>query len=194
VSFSPGESIEIREMLDGKIWTVRPVTVVKDAADELVTYLAPDTVTRYPRGVEKGQVVLDMWRSGRWELGTARWWGPGVLRLTRPGDHFDVWAFRRDDGSLSHWYVNVGEPFRRAPHGFDTMDEILDVIVASDLSTWRWKDDWELALAVELGYYSERRAAAIRATATSVIKAVEDGKPPWDVSWAAWEPPTIAST
>lgn len=190
--FPLGEQVQIREVLDGKVWTVRPVTVVRDTDEELVTYLAPGTTTQYPVGVEKGEVVLDMWRTGTWELGPLTSWGPGILRLTTPGAGFDVWAFWRDeDHTLSHWYVNVGEPFRRTPLGFDTMDQVLDVIVEPDLSAWRWKDDWELALAVDLGVYSEAQAAAIEETARAVIEAIEAGRPPWDTSWADWHPSSL---
>jgi len=37
VTFRAGERIEIREVLAGKIWTVRPVTVVRDSQTEIVT-------------------------------------------------------------------------------------------------------------------------------------------------------------
>jgi len=145
--------------------------------------LAPVTVTTYPVGVEKGEVVLDMRRTERWELGELTTWGPGILRITAPGAGFDVWAFWHGDRRLSHWYVNVGEPFRRTPTGFDTMDQILDVIVEPDLSCWRWKDDWELDLAVEMGVRTLAEAGAIRETALEVIRGVEAGNPPWSTSW-----------
>ncbi len=45
--FKPGERIEIRELLHGRVWTLRPVTVVEDGTEHVLTWLAPGTVTNY---------------------------------------------------------------------------------------------------------------------------------------------------
>jgi len=66
--FQPGETITIREVLNGKVWTVRPVIVAQDTTDQLVSYLAPGTLIDYPVGVEHGEKCFAMWLSGDWEL------------------------------------------------------------------------------------------------------------------------------
>jgi hypothetical protein len=35
--FLPGERIAIREVLRGKVWTVRPVIVIEDTEEQLVS-------------------------------------------------------------------------------------------------------------------------------------------------------------
>lgn len=40
----------IAEVLDGDVWTVRPVTVIADSVDLIALWLAPGTITRYPVG------------------------------------------------------------------------------------------------------------------------------------------------
>ena len=70
------------------------------------------------------------------------------------------------------------------------MDELLDVIVEPDPSGWRWKDDGEHDLTVEVGC-TVSRARAIRATALEVIRGVEAGNPPWSTSWADLHPSAL---
>ena len=48
--FEPGTRVVIAEVLDGDVWTVRPVTVVADRPEVIALWLAPGTITRYPTG------------------------------------------------------------------------------------------------------------------------------------------------
>jgi Protein of unknown function (DUF402) len=54
---------------------------------------------------------------------------------------YAVWHGEGPD--LDGWYVNLQEPFRRTARGIDTMDSVLDIVVARD-GAWRWKDAEEL--------------------------------------------------
>lgn len=74
------------------------------------------------------------------------------------------------------------------------MDQVLDILVARDLSSWQWKDGEEFDYAQQTGFFTPARAAEIRETGLDIIKAVEAGQPPWDQSWAAWSPDTGNST
>ena len=53
--FLPGDRVEIREILNERIWTVRPVTVIEDSEDQFVSYLATGTLIDYPVDVEHGE-------------------------------------------------------------------------------------------------------------------------------------------
>ncbi|HWD09657.1 MAG TPA: hypothetical protein VHA57_11255 [Actinomycetota bacterium] len=53
--FNSGDTAAVIEVLHGRIWTVRPVTVIKDAADEIALWLAPGQMTRYPSGRQHGR-------------------------------------------------------------------------------------------------------------------------------------------
>jgi hypothetical protein len=160
--------------------------VIKDSPDEVALWLAPDTITRYPTGPQHGIHTVQHWISGDWDLIDRVWGPPGTLRLSRPGDAFEVWVA---PGDGSPWYVNLQEPLRRVRAGFVTMDQVLDILVARDLTWWRWKDEEEFDYAQQTGFFTAARAAEIRETGLGIIKAVEAGRPPWDPSWGAWSPP-----
>ena len=127
--FTPGETVVVAEVMNGKVWTVRPVTVIKDTADEIALWLAAGTLIRYPSGPQHGEHTVRQWIAGEWELRERRWDPPGKLRITRPGDAFDVWGSpgMHDDGTP--WYVNLQDPLRRVGAGFTTMDHLLDLLV-----------------------------------------------------------------
>jgi Protein of unknown function (DUF402) len=193
--FAPGATIELREVFRGKLWTSRPVTVVRDDDDEVVLQLRVGTTYQYPAGPQHGEHTLRAWLRGEWELTERDWEGVDVLRIARPGAPFDVWVVpgeRADGGDPSWrdgwyagaWYVNLQEPLRRTETGFDTMDHVLDLVVARDLSAWSYKDEAEFARAVELGVFSPAEAAQIRSDAEHVVGLIRDGNPPWNLEWA----------
>lgn len=64
----PGDRVEIREILNERNWTVRPVTVIEDSEDQFVSYLAPGTLIDCPVDVEHGKKCFNMWLTGKWEL------------------------------------------------------------------------------------------------------------------------------
>jgi predicted RNA-binding protein associated with RNAse of E/G family len=81
------------------------------------------------------------------------------------------------------WYVNLQAPVRMHGAFVDTTDQALDVLAFSD-GTWRWKDEDELAEAVELGIWTESEAARIRAEGERVL-----AEPPWPTGYEDWRPP-----
>jgi hypothetical protein len=86
-----------------------------------------------------------------------RWEGHGVLQLQRPGEMHAVWVFwHGPDREFRGWYVNLQEPFRHTPLGFDTQDRELDLVVAPD-GSWRYKDEEELAGWMERGRWTVSR-------------------------------------
>jgi predicted RNA-binding protein associated with RNAse of E/G family len=188
--FSPGEVVEIREVRDAKIWTVRPVTVVEDTDEAFVSYLAPGTLCQYPVGVTHGEKCFQMWLSGEWELEKKVFNPPGVLRIAPTGAPFEVFASVDSAIGVTRWYVNFQEPLRRRAHGFDTMDETLDLIVSSDLTTWHRDDEDELELAAAMGVYSEDDVRRLVATCVTLEDQLARGAVPWDLRWSTWVPHT----
>jgi hypothetical protein len=104
------------------------------------------------------------------------WRPPGLLTLTRPGAAHSTSLL--EEG----WYVNLQEPLRRTSLGFDTRDQLLDLVRSRD-GRWRWKDEHELEQAVREGYVPTDEAAAIRAEGERVIAA-----DPFPTGWEGWEP------
>lgn len=191
--FAPGERVVIREVLRGKVWTSRPVTVVEDSRAQFVSYLAPGTIIEYPVGVSHGRVTFDMWCSGEWELGDKVFSPPGMLRIAPARAPFEVFAPVTPGAGVLSWYVNLQRPLCRTPVGFDTMDETLDLLVSADFADWERKDADELALAVQMGVYDDAEAARITRSCELIEKALGRGEVPWDRSWRDWRPSRLMS-
>jgi len=189
--FLPGERVVIREVLNGKVWTVRPVTVIEDSEDQFVSYLAPGTLIDFPVDVEHGAKCFSMWLSGEWELDKKEFYAPGMLRIAPHGRPFEVFATVIPKEGVTSWYVNLQEPLRRQPHGFDTMDETLDLVVSRDFASWHRRDEDELKMAVAMGFYGQKDAERLLETCSMVEEQLANGIVPWDRSWYDWSPAAL---
>ncbi len=87
------------------------------------------------------------------------------------------------------WYVHLQEPLRRTKIGFDTMDQMLDIVISPDCSSWYWKDEDEFNEAVAIGVYSPEQAHSIRAEGERVIGLLNANASPFCDGWADWTPP-----
>jgi len=106
----------------------------------------------------------------------------GQLRVTHSDQPYSVFLFTNHDASFRGWYVNLERPQQRSDLGFDYEDELLDVWTALG-SDPELLDEDELEEAVERGFVSAERAAAIRAAAERVL-----AEPPWPTGWEDWRP------
>lgn len=188
-TFAPGESVVIREVLNNQVWTVRPVTVIEDTDIHFASWLAPGTLIDYPVGVEHGEKCISMWLSGEWTLEPKVFLPPGMLRIAQFGAPFEVFATMKPEGGVASWYVNFQQPLVRTSIGFDTMDEILDLEVRGDFSSWARKDSDELELAVRMGYIDNAAANRLSDACTAVEESLSRAVVPWDKRCANWEPP-----
>jgi uncharacterized protein DUF402 len=180
--FSTGEAVVWRIVWHGRVWWAVPVTVVEDG-EIVALYVAPGTLFK------AGQVLGgDPRLPTEWRL-VDRVWENHVLQLTRPGEAHSVWALRPSaTEQLAYWYVNLQDPLTRTSIGFDTRDNMLDVVVEPDLSAWRWKDERDVEAAVRTGLLSRREAGAVRREGERVVGLIEAGTPPFDPGWATWRP------
>lgn len=171
--------------------TVRPMRVVRDDVDGLVAWLAPGTPVLRPvlaDGRELRSVPAhDMFRSGR-AVGRSTWQGPGVLKVAPTGRPWSVWLFWAHDWSFRGWYVNLEDPHERDADRIVTQDHVLDLWVTPD-RTVRWKDEGELAAAVETGRWSTENADRFRADAREVERLVGVWGRPFSEGWEDWRPP-----
>jgi len=181
--WSEGEVILRREVLnDGRPWMEGAVIVVRDDEELLATYIAEGAPFHFPAGRWPTVSGLHPWH------GKQCWLGHGVLMLQRPGEAHAVWVFwqgaRRD---FAGWYVNIQEPFRRTPHGYDTQDLELDIWVPKE-GSWRWKDDELLEERVREGRFTPAQVTAVRAEGRRVVAELDAGRRWWDSAWADWRP------
>jgi len=171
-------------MWQGRIWEARPEIVVQDSPELLAFYMPPGTLLKETsvKRLEPTGAVRKAWR-----LNDVTWRFGGKLRLSVPGRAYSVILLRNSDGSPHEWYINLEQPLQRTEIGFDYADEVLDVIVAPDLSRWRWEDEDELAEVVSAGLFSEKHAIALHAEGRAAVAALQSGKSVFS-GWENWRP------
>ncbi|GAA3887692.1 DUF402 domain-containing protein [Saccharothrix violaceirubra] len=177
--FAPGDVALRREVLHGKPWLVTPTRVIVDEPDLLVVFVVPGTHFGFPTHH----------RPHPWQVkGSTHWRGNGKLQLHRPGDAYSVDLFwggeeRRFEG----WYLNLQDPFRRTPFGFDTLDHELDYWVLPD-GAWEDKDRVEFEAQVVDGKYTAEQGAEIRAVGVAIEEMLNARTQWWAPEWAEFEP------
>ena len=184
-SWQPGNHVVLREIWRGQVRSGRPYTVVEDTPSRLVLYAKAGV--RWMRPVQPDGTPLRM-RGPSWtlreEVSTQE-----SLRIISPGSrHSTLLFWTAGFQELLQWYVNLEEPLVRTPIGFDYLDQLLDIVVAADLSEWTWKDEDEFEATVAQGMLSAEEADVIRAEGERVIEALEAGRPPFNEPWDRWRP------
>jgi hypothetical protein len=69
------------------------------------------------------------------------------------------------------------------------MDQMLDIVISPDRSSWHWKDEDEFSEAEKIGVYSSAKAQSIRAEGKRVIGMLNDNASPFCDGWENWNPP-----
>jgi hypothetical protein len=185
--WEPGAHILLRSIWQGWLWFAFPAIVVHDQPDLIALWTPAGTRFAGGLGLDGRPTRLPLPDMRHTELVIR---DAGVLRLARPGAAHDVWVRWSPDGAtLLDWKVNLQEPLRRGPLGFDTCDHFLDLMIAPDLSSWHWKDADELDEAVGLGRFSAKQADEIRAEGDRALEAVQTRGWPYADGWETWAPP-----
>ncbi|HLI51752.1 MAG TPA: DUF402 domain-containing protein [Thermomicrobiaceae bacterium] len=167
-----------------------PLRVVRDDDDLIALYICPGNRGKMRKGERGGPRGRDMLPGG-WagDHEDVTWHTNRALFLCRPGDAYSVGLFRRDsDGKFLYWYINLQAPLRRTRLGFDTLDHVLDVVVAPDLSSWTWKDEDEFTWYQEVGLLTPEEAIAIRAEGERAIEVMNRRESPYCDGWEHWRP------
>jgi hypothetical protein len=167
-----------------------PVTVVRDAADVLVAWVAPGTWRLrgvLPDGGELRSIpAVEAFRAER-AVRRDRWLGNGILKIAPTSEPWSVWCFWNDDWSFRGWYVNLEDPHQRDDVSVATQDHVLDLWVEPDRAV-RWKDEDELEAAVAAGRYSAEQAASFRDDARRVESIIAAWASPFADGWERWRP------
>lgn len=182
-----GETVVLRGILNGTLWYAGPAIVVEDSPSLIALYWQAGTIGKLPK---QRPTAHDLMASKQFELVDTAWQATDILVLALPGAAHSVYAMW-DAGHTRFrcWYINLQAPLRRSSVGFDTMDYLLDVVVAPDRQTWQWKDEDEFAQAQSLGRFSASEAAAIRAEAQRAVALLQAEQSPYRPSWQTWRPP-----
>lgn len=108
------------------------------------------------------------------------WTGTSTLRLLDEHHWSSVWwFFDGTSGAFLGWYVNLEIPLGRTAEGVERCDGVLDIWVEPD-RTWQWKDEDELAAAIDAGRLSLGQVASLRAEGLRVAALAEAGLFPFD--------------
>lgn len=171
---------------DGHFRVGRPLRVVENGPEWLVTHLAEGTVVAEPeladgRGL-RGAPLSERWTHPRVTVYRA-WSRADVLMLFPRNRPFSLWLFR-EQGTFAGWYVNLEEQHVYGDHLISTQDDILDIWVPAETGEPEWKDEDELASAITAGRITAEQAAAIRAEGERVW-----AERPWPTGWEEWVPP-----
>ena len=97
--------------------------------------------------------------------------------------------FGAGEGRFRGWKVDMSAPHRRTELGFDTTDDVLDIIVRPDLS-WYMKDDEDLVRYTAMGVHTQDEADRIRELCRGVGPLIEARESPFDDEWTEWRPDT----
>jgi hypothetical protein len=188
MTWSSGDAVAWRSVKDGTVRTAMPLVVVRDAADLIALYRPVGSVYKRrtgDRGGPGGRLMLH-WDGGHEDV---TWSRNRVLVLHRPGAAHTLHLFWDDaTEAFLGWYINLEAPWRRTAIGFDTLEQLLDVVLEPDLSAWKLKDEDELEWAVGRGEFTPDEATAIRAEATRAIDLVLRSVPPYGLEWMSWRP------
>ena len=189
---SSGDPALLRYVHEARVSRIFPVVVVDDDDASTQLFIASGTAIRARANLDGSPVARELPYRERfalpWRLADASWSGHHVLMLTPAGAAHSFWAHWNDAWHFEGWYVNLQEPLRRTRFGWDTADEVLDVVVEPDLAGWRWKDEDELEDAIAIGRFDEAKAAAVRREGERALATLEARAWPFDRDWSAWRP------
>jgi hypothetical protein len=184
--WDPGDIIVVRGVLKGKLWWACPAYVVQDTHALLALFWPIGTPTRSP--VKRPTVRDEL--DNRIELEERNWMDNDVLSLNKKrAAHSIELMWEAGTHKFRFWYVHLQEPLRRTSIGFDTMDQMLDIVINPDRTYWRWKDEDEFSEAEAMGVYSHAKVASIRAEGERVIAMMRGNASPFCAGWENWTPP-----
>ena len=183
--WEPGKVIVMREIWRNKVYSVIPLRVVQDSTNWSAHYLPPQTRCLWPHTLEGETIRLPI---DEWVLYGQAWSSSDVLYLIKPGAGYTVIAFWDHEFAFDHWKINLEEPMRRTQHGFDYMDQTLDIIISADRSSWRWKDEDEVLEAQARGIFTAEQVSELYQRGERIIQAMQNNASPFNGGWENWKP------
>jgi len=167
------------------VWYARPATVVRDDPNLTMLHVHPHAVAKEPVDAAGRSLRIP---TDRWMLRDAERGDSWNLSFAFPDTPYSVILGYEPTDGLREYYVNLQTPLVRTDTGFDTVEHILDVRIPPDRSSWAWKDEDELAEAVERGLFTEEDVAWFRYWGERAVEHVLLREPPFDADWSAWQP------
>lgn len=108
--------------------------------------------------------------------------------LIVPGEAFSTYImWKTGTKNLDCLYVNLQDPIRRTPIGFDTMDHTLDIIISPDMSEWEWKDEDEFLEAQKVGFYSKEQVSEVYNESEKAVRLITSERRSLYEEWKNWQ-------
>lgn len=182
--WNSGDVVAVREVLRGKIYSALAMRVVEDTENFSVLYVSPRTRVYWPHKPNGGAVRIP---PAEWILIEEPWPFDDALYFIQPGAGYTISAYW-NSMTFDHWKINLEEPMRRTELGFDYMDQLLDIIVSADRSTWQWKDEDETEEAQARGIFTPEFVHELYQRGELAVRMLQSQQPPFDRDWRKWKP------
>ena len=168
-----------------KVYWAFPTIVVQDSPDLIVLYMPAGVLGK---DTDHKPTTKELLSLDEIKIADYQWKRTDVLMLIVPGEAFSTYImWEAGTKNLDCWYVNLQEPIRRTSIGFDTMDNMLDVVISPDMSEWHWKDDDEFAAAQKIGFYSAEKAHEIWAEGERAVQLITKERRDLYKKWEMWQ-------
>ena len=182
--WSAGENATLRGV-GGKVFWAYPTIVVQDSPDLIVLYMPAGVLGK---DTDHRPAPQELFSPEKINIVDCQWERTDVLFLIVPGEAFSTYImWKTGTRNLECWYVNLQEPIQRTSIGFDTMDNMLDIVISPDMSEWKWKDDDEFAEAQKVGFYSSNKAHEVWAEGERAVKLITSERRSMYEKWATWQ-------
>ena len=172
-------------MWRNKVYSIFPVRVAQDSSSWIALCLPRQAIALYPHTREGIPIRIP---EDEWVLDGGPWAGGDVLYLVHVGLGYTFTGWWDDDHIFGGWKIDMVEPVRRTPLGFDYMDQLLDIVVSADRSTWRWKDEDEVSEAQARGIFTAEQVRDLYRRGERAIQSIQSNEPPFDGGWENWRP------
>ena len=182
--WQPGDTATLRGV-GVKVFWAYPTIVVQDTPDLIVLYMPAGVLGK---DTDHKPTPKELLAAEEINITDCQWDRTDVLMLIVPGEAFSTYVmWETGTKNLVCWYINLQEPIRCTQIGFDTMDNMLDVVVSPDMSEWKWKDDDEFAEAEQVGFYSHENAREIWAEGEKAARLLTSERRAFYQQWQNWQ-------
>jgi protein associated with RNAse G/E len=179
-----GASATLRGVGDKVYWAF-PTIVIQDSPELIVLYMHAGV---QGKNVDHKPAASELFSANKLNVIDFQWQRTDVLMLIVPSEAFSTYImWETGTKNLDCWYVNLQEPIRRTSIGFDTMDNMLDVVISPDMDTWRWKDDDEFSEAQKIGFYSPEKARDIWSEGERAVQLITKERRDLYKKWEKWQ-------
>lgn len=175
----------MREIWRNKVYSIFPVRVVQDSPTWVALCLPRQATALYPHTQEGADIRIPQ---EEWILDGGPWQGGDVLYLVHVGMGFKFGGSWDENHIFQGWKIDLIEPIRRTVLGFDYMDQLLDIIVSADRSTWYRKDEDEVQEAAARGLFTAEQVRDLYQRGELALHMILNNESPFDRGWESWRP------